>query len=248
MKPGRLLLLPAPVSEGTLDDVLPRGVLEAARATRYFLAERAKTARAFLKALDHPVPMQSLQITEIGHAPDPARIAEWLQPIAQGFDIALVSEAGCPAVADPGSNIVRHAHDHRIPVHPMVGPSAILLALMASGLDGQHFRFVGYLPQDASDLARAISALETASRNGETQLFIETPYRNERLFETLLRSCAPGTRLTIATSLTATDESIATRTIEDWRSLDSADRPALRDRPTVFALLGTSRSAVRKAR
>lgn len=248
MKTGRLLLLPAPLADGNVESVLPRGVIETARATRFFLAERAKTARAFLKALEHPVAMQALHIDEIGHAPDPARFADWLRPTKNGDDVALVSEAGCPAVADPGAGIVRYAHEHGIAVHPMVGPSAILLALMASGLDGQNFRFVGYLPQDADALAKAITALEVASRGGETQLCIETPYRNERLFAAFLRTCAASTRLSVAASLTAGDEFIGTRAISSWRELAPEDRPALRDRPAVFALLGARAAPVKKAR
>jgi 16S rRNA (cytidine1402-2'-O)-methyltransferase len=248
MTQGRLLLLPSPIGAGPIDEVLPKGVVTAAHATHHFLAERAKTARAFLKAIGHPVAMQALDITEIGHAPDAARIPDWLRPVRDGHDVALVSEAGCPGVADPGASIVRFAHEHGIAVHPLVGPSALLLALMASGLNGQAFRFVGYLPQDAAQLATAIVALESTSCSGETQLFIETPYRNERLFDTLLRECAGDTRLTIAAALTQTDEFVVTRAIEVWRGLSGADRPALRDRPTVFALMGARRAGIRKPR
>jgi 16S rRNA (cytidine1402-2'-O)-methyltransferase len=248
MTQGRLLLLPSPIGEGPLDEVLPARVVIAAHATHHFLAERAKTARAFLKAIGHPVTMQALDISEIGHAPDPARIPDWLRPVQDGHDVALVSEAGCPSVADPGASIVQYAHEHGITVHPLVGPSALLLAVMASGLNGQSFRFVGYLPQDAAQLATAIVALEAASRAGETQLFIETPYRNERLFDALLRECAGDTRLTIAAALTRSDEFVATRAIQVWRGLSVSERPPLRDRPTVFALLGARRAAVRKPR
>jgi 16S rRNA (cytidine1402-2'-O)-methyltransferase len=248
MTHGRLLLLPSRLSDGELDDVLPASVVDTARATRYFLAERAKTTRAFLKAIGHPGPLQALDIAEIGHEPDPARIAAWLQPLAQGHDIALLSEAGCPGVADPGANIVQYAHDHGFAVRPLVGPSALLLALMASGLSGQRFRFVGYLPQDAAELGRAIVALEAASRAGETQLFIETPYRNERLLDALLRHCAGDTRITIAASLTGRDEYVATHSVEAWRRIGATGRPALRDRPTVFALMGGQRAPVKPPR
>jgi 16S rRNA (cytidine1402-2'-O)-methyltransferase len=248
MTHGRLLLLPSPVGEGNVADVLPAGVLETARRTRHFLAERAKTARAFLKAIAHPVAMQELDIIEIGHAPDASRFTEWLQPAREGHDIALVSEAGCPAVADPGAAIVRHAHAHGVAVHPLVGPSALLLALMASGLNGQQFRFAGYLPQDATQLGTAIVAVESASRAGETQLFIETPYRNQRLFDALLRHCAEDTLLTIAAALTQQDEFIATRAIGRWRQVVEGTRPTLRDRPAVFALLAARRTNVRTRR
>lgn len=236
---GRLLLLPTPLGESAPSSVLPAEVLATARATRHFLAERAKSARAFLQTIDHPVPLRDLDIVEIGHRPDPSRIDQWLQPASRGHDVAIVAEAGCPAVADPGAVIVARAHELGIPVRPLVGPSAILLALMASGLNGQRFRFVGYLPQDGGDLAAAIVALERQSRGGETQLVIETPYRNEKLLAALLQHCALDTRITVAVGLTTPDEAILTRRVSEWRAL--RDRPALAKRPAVFALLAAAR-------
>jgi 16S rRNA (cytidine1402-2'-O)-methyltransferase len=246
MKSGRLLLLPSLVADSPVEDVLPLRVLEIARATRHFLAERAKTARAFLKAIGHPVAMQELDIVEIGHAPEAIHIDAWLRPLRDGEDLALVSEAGCPAVADPGASIVARAHELGFVVHPLVGPSSLLLALMASGLEGQRFRFVGYLPQEESELARAIETLEAASRAGETQLFIETPYRNERLFSALLRHCSHDTRLTVAAALTGEDESIATHTIDGWRKIAASRPPDLRNLPAVFAVLAGARRTIRK--
>jgi len=249
MTSGRLLLLPSPIGEhAAIDEVLPARVIEAARNTRHFLVERAKSARAFLKAIGHPVALQDLDIVEIGHQPDPTRIDAWLGPLRAGEDVAIVSEAGCPGIADPGAGIVARAHALGFAVHPLVGPSSLLLALMGSGLDGQHFRFVGYLPQDAREREAAIGALEAASRSGETQLFIETPYRNERLYEALLRRCADDTRLAIAVALTEPDASLVTRTIAEWRSIDRPQRPLLHHRPAVFALLGKPRAAALKKR
>jgi 16S rRNA (cytidine1402-2'-O)-methyltransferase len=245
MTPGRLLLLPSLLSDSTFDEVLPARVVETACATRFFLAERAKTARAFLKTIGHPIALQELQIVEIGHSPEPALVDEWLAPLRAGHDVALVSEAGCPAVADPGATIVARAHEAGFVVHPLVGPSSVLLALMASGLEGQRFRFVGYLPQEQAQCAIAIAQLETASRAGETQLFIETPYRNERMFGALLKQCADDTQLTVAVSLTGPDEFVVTRAIRSWRSLSEAQRPALRNRPAIFALLATGRQKLR---
>lgn len=245
MSAGRLLLLPTLLAESGVDEVLPSGVVATARATRHFLAERAKSARAFLKQIEHPVAMQELDIIEIGHAPDEARIDEWLGPLRTGQDVALVSEAGCPAIADPGAPIVARAHELGFAVHPLVGPSSLLLALMGSGLEGQRFRFVGYLPQDTAQCAAAIEQLENTSRAGETQLFIETPYRNERLFDTLLRHCTEDTRLTVAIALSGPDEFISTRTIGNWRQSET-QRPALRNRPAVFALLGAARRPLKK--
>jgi len=233
---GRLLLLPTPIAATAPDEVLPPPTLAAARATGHFLAENAKSARAFLKAVGHPQPVSSLHIVEIGHAPDPAEFDAWLQPALDGFDLALLSEAGCPAVADPGAGIVARAHELGLPVLPLVGPSSLLLTLMGSGMSGQRFRFVGYLPQDRGELAAALVGLEAASRSGETQLIIETPYRNERLLDDILASCRPDTRLAIAVDLTAAGGRTLSLPIARWKALAAGDRPALSRRPAVFAL------------
>lgn len=240
---GTLYLLPTPIADVPAEDVLPAGTLAVARRLGCFFAESAKSARAFLKAIAHPRPLAELRIVEIGHAPDPARCDTWLRPLLDGVDAAIVSEAGCPGVADPGAQLVAGAHALQLPVVPLVGPSAPLLALMASGLNGQSFRFVGYLPRDARQLALRLRALESASRAGETQLFIETPYRNERLFASALAACASDTRLTLAVDLTAPAACIATRTIAQWRTLPAAQVPALDRHPAVFALLAAPHSA-----
>jgi 16S rRNA (cytidine1402-2'-O)-methyltransferase len=190
--------------------------------------------------------MQQLDIVEIGHAPDAGRIDEWLRPLLQGHDVALVAEAGCPGIADPGATIVARAHELGLQVQPLVGASSILLALMASGLEGQRFRFVGYLPQGQEQCARAIIDLETVSRGGETQIFIETPYRNQRLFENLLRRCSEDTRLTVAVELATPGQFICTRSVAAWRKLEGAQRPSLHNRPAVFLLLAAERRPVRK--
>jgi 16S rRNA (cytidine1402-2'-O)-methyltransferase len=237
VRAGTLYLMPTPLAEDTALAVLPATTLEIARRLRYFLAEDARSARAFLKAADHPRPLQSLRIVEIGHAPDPRAIDGWLQPLIDGEDAAIVSEAGCPGIADPGAAIVARAHVRGLHVQPLVGPSSIVLALMASGLNGQAFRFVGYLPQDAAALAMRLRQLERDSRGGETQLWIETPYRNERMFDAVLAACRLDSRLTLATELTAAAETVQTRTVADWKVLGASQRPDLRKRPTVFALL-----------
>jgi 16S rRNA (cytidine1402-2'-O)-methyltransferase len=245
---GTLYLLPALLSGTSAQAALPEATLGVARSTSYFLAENAKSARAFLKAVGHPQAIASLDVIEIGHAPDPRELDRWLEPLLkQGRDGAIVSEAGCPGVADPGAELVARAHALGIRVRPLVGPSAILLALMGSGLDGQRFRFVGYLPQDRSACAQAIRELEFASAaNAETQVFIETPYRNDRLFEGLLSTCDPGTRLLVAVDLTGTQEMVCTRTIAQWRSLDPVERPELRRRPCVFALMAATSARPRR--
>lgn len=232
---GTLFLLPCPIAEGTESAAMPPDVVATARSLNRFLAENAKTARAFLKAIGHPRPLRELQIVEIGHAPDDRAADEWLKPLLEGEDAALISEAGCPAVADPGANIVAAAHRLGLRVRPLVGPSALLLAIMASGLNGQSFRFHGYLPVDAAERARRLQALERASRAGETQMFIETPYRSRTMFDAILGTCAPATRLAVAAALSSPSEYVMTRTIAGWRQ--ASEPPPIERRPVVFSLL-----------
>lgn len=200
-----------------------------------FVVENAKTARAQLKLVGYPRPLQSVEMLVL-----PKNIAETdcvslLQPLLAGRSIGLMSEAGCPAIADPGAAIVRAAHQHGIRVVPLVGPSALLLALMASGLNGQRFAFHGYLPVSEADRNKAIVDLEAESRRlDQTQMAIETPYRNDSLFRSLLSVCRPDTLLCVATDITLATETITTRSIAAWRD---ATRPELAKRPTVFLLL-----------
>lgn len=231
---GILYLLPCPISDAPAETVLPDAVLGIARRLSYFLAENAKSTRAYLKSIGHPTPLRELDIVEIGHQPAREMIDGWLAPLLDGRDGALVSEAGCPAIADPGASIVAAAHARAVPVRPLVGPSSLLLALMASGLNGQQFRFVGYLPVAVPERARRLQALERESRAGETQGFIETPYRSSAMFDAILAACAPGTRVTVAVDLTATTEYVQTRSVAEWRA---AVRPPLERRPCVFLLL-----------
>jgi 16S rRNA (cytidine1402-2'-O)-methyltransferase len=232
---GSLLLLPCPIAAGTLAAVLPVEVQAIARRLEHFLVEDAKSARAFLKELGHPRPLRELSIVEIGHEPASDRIAEWLAPLAAGADVAIVSEAGCPGVADPGATIVAAAHARGLRVRPLAGPSSILLALMASGLEGQRFRFHGYLPVAPPARAASLIALERESRaRRETQIFIETPYRSAALFEAVLDACAPATRVAVAADLTGTDEFVRTATVQQWKA---GPAPRLQRRPTVFCLL-----------
>lgn len=241
---GKLYLLPALLGDTQAEDVLPQATLAAARALDYVLAEDARSARALLKAIGHPKPIAQIRIVEIGHEPDPARIDEWLAPLAHdGIDAAIVSEAGCPGVADPGATVVARAHALGIAVRPLVGPSSILLALMASGLNGQQFRFVGYLPREPDTLAQRLRELERDAQRGETQIFIETPYRNERLFAAILSACRPTTLLSVAVDLTTTAERIATHAVGAWSALAPERRPALDRHPAVFSLLAAAERA-----
>ena len=253
---GRLHLVPVPLVDagaqpecaGAASRVLPASTVAAAQAARYFLVENARSARAFLKAIGHPSALASLDIVEIGHEPDPARIDAWLAPLlATGggptADAVLLSEAGCPGIADPGATLVARAHELGIEVIPWVGPSSILLALMAAGMNGQRFRFLGYLPQDRSALRERLIALQRDAWDGETQICIETPYRNGRLFEAILETCDPALNLAVAVELTGAQASIATRTVAHWRSMGAAFTAQLHRRPAVFLLHGSAPAA-----
>jgi 16S rRNA (cytidine1402-2'-O)-methyltransferase len=238
IRAGTLYLVPTTIAEGTAPAAIPPEARARIRAIRYFIAEEPKSARAFLKAIDHPGPMAELTIAKLAASPDEAQLAELLEPVRQGADAGVLAEAGAPAVADPGAMLVRQAHASRVRVAPLVGPSAILLALMASGLEGQRFAFHGYLAVDERALKEQLRALEADSRRGRrTELFIETPYRNDRLLRAILGTCAPDTLLCVAVDLTSPNESIALRTVAEWRAAPRA----IGKRPAVFLLLAAPR-------
>ncbi len=231
---GRLLLVPNLLGIVPPHDVLPARTIDAARRLAHFVVETAKPARQFLKSLDPVAPLQQIAIVEIGENPPPERCAELLAPARAGHDLGLLSDAGCPGVADPGALLVAAAHRERIAVVPLVGPSSIVLALMASGMNGQSFAFHGYLPAKHHARTDAIRRLEAESqRSGAAQLFIETPYRNEALLESLVAACRPGTRLCVAVDLTLPTETVLTRTIREWRGTDFA---RYAKRPAMFVL------------
>jgi 16S rRNA (cytidine1402-2'-O)-methyltransferase len=228
---GTLYLLPTGLGESALADVLPGQVLATACRLVHFIAENPKSARAFLKQAGYPRPLAEAAITTLDKNTPADAIPGLLKPLLQGFDAGLLSEAGCPAVADPGALLVRAAHRAGITVMPLVGPSSILLALMASGLNGQRFAFHGYLPVENAARAERLRELERRSRQDDaTQIFIETPYRNDVMLQALLGSCAPDTLLCVATDLTQPSAQVRTQRIADWqRNTPSIDR-----RPSVF--------------
>lgn len=234
MTAGRLVLIPAPLGETPVSAVLPPDVLPVVRGIRHFVVENAKTARAFLKRYGHPLPLRELDLQELNEHTPAAAVGALLEPARRGETLGLMSEAGCPAVADPGSLLVAQAHDEGIAVHPLVGPSSLLLALMASGLNGQRFAFHGYLPARDPERSQALRALEAESRrSGAVQLFIETPYRNLALFDAALQCCHPRTRLCLAGGLTTAQEWIATKSVGTWKT---TARPPIDRLPTVFLL------------
>jgi len=247
---GKLYLVPAPLdfgctTESPLQDVMPLGTLQAAAGLQHWICENAKTTRAYLKRINTVVPLthavQQQLLVELPHAVhkkgDHAAgfdAAPLLAPALQGHDMGLVSEAGMPAVADPGSSVVRAAHALGIAVVPLSGPTSLLLALAASGLNGQNFAFVGYLPQDAEERTQRIRSLESlALKTGQTQLFIETPYRSAALHKALVQALQHNTRLAVCGSLTLASAHIESRAIKEWRQREAAPTA---DMPTVFAI------------
>ena len=228
-----LYLIPVPLGPVSPEACLPPDTLAVARRLTHFVVERAKTARAHLKAMGHPLPLQSLQLEELNeHTPETA-IAALLAPLKAGHDLGLLSEAGCPAVADPGAALVRAAHQANIPVVPLVGPSSILLALMASGLGGQRFAFHGYLPAKEPERGQKIRELEKAARRERaTQLFIETPYRSAALLDALATTLAPDTLVSVGADLTLPSQLIRTQRASAWRG--HAD--TVKDRLAVFGI------------
>ncbi len=230
---GTLYLLPSGLGDSALGNVLPDGSREIAHRLTHFIAENPKSARAFLKQIEYPRPINTATIHVLDKDTPGAAIPALLAPLLAGIDIALVSEAGCPAVADPGAVLVRAAHESGIRVVPLIGPSAILLALMASGLNGQNFAFHGYLPIEKTRRAWHVRDLEQRSRQDDaTQIFIETPYRNDAMLQAVLAECSPQTLLCVATDITQSGEQIMTRSIADWRR----NIPELDKRPSVFLL------------
>jgi 16S rRNA (cytidine1402-2'-O)-methyltransferase len=230
---GTLYLIPVPLGPIAPEACLPPDTLAAAKRLEHFIAERAKTARAHLKAMGHPRPLQELSIAELNEHTKAGDIAALLGPLKAGQDVGLMSEAGCPAVADPGAELVRAAHRENIPVVPLIGPSSILLALMGSGLGGQRFCFHGYLPAKEPERSQKIRELEKAARREKTtQLFIETPYRSAALLEALATTLMPDTLVSVGADLSLPSQFIKTETAKGWRGKSEA----VKDRLVVFGI------------
>ncbi len=233
MDQGTLYLVPVPLGPVSPDTCLPPDTLAVARRLEHFVVERARTARAHIKAMHHPLPLQSLKIEELNeHTPSTA-IPQLLAPLRSGHDVGLLSEAGCPAVADPGSALVLAAHREGIAVVPLIGPSSILLALMASGLGGQRFSFHGYLPAREPERSHKIRELEKNARHDKaTQLFIETPYRSAALLDALIKALPPDALVSVGADLSLPGQLIRTRSAKDWRGQSDA----VKDRLVVFGI------------
>jgi 16S rRNA (cytidine1402-2'-O)-methyltransferase len=234
MASGVLFLVPTTLGGGELAAVIPQEVQQRVRTLDYFVAEDAKTARAYLKNIGMPKPLQQLHIATLNEHTADAAMAQLAAPLRDGHDLGVMSEAGCPGIADPGAKLVLYAQRQGIRVVPLVGPSSILLALMASGLNGQNFVFHGYLPVADAARAKALRELEQQSRRlQQTQIFIEAPYRNQKLLQGILGACAASTLLCIAAEITLAGEDIRTMSVADWRK----NPPLLDRRPTLFLFL-----------
>jgi 16S rRNA (cytidine1402-2'-O)-methyltransferase len=231
---GVLYLVPNLLGVVPPASVLPARTIDVARSLAHWVVETPKAARAFIKTLDPPQAIAALSIHELGTAPSLLHLAALLAPLRDGADVGLVSDAGCPGVADPGAALVAAAHEARVRVVPLVGPSAILLALMASGMNGQSFAFHGYLPAKTPQRAAALQRLESESRaRRQSQLFIETPYRNEAMLAAIASALHPATLVCVAADLTLATETILRASAGDWRRLDHAQ---FAKRPALFVL------------
>lgn len=228
-----LYLVPTSLGECNFNRILPAQNTEIVSALRFFIVEDVRTARRFLKKMNPAIDIDSLTFFILNQHTSPEELSGFLKPMFDGNDMGVLSEAGCPAIADPGADVVAIAQKQNFTVVPLVGPSSILLSLMASGFNGQSFAFVGYLPIQPADRTKALKKLESRAYNeSQSQIFIETPYRNMKMVEDILHSCQPATRLCIAADITLETEFIKTKTIKEWKG----KLPDLNKRPCIFIL------------
>lgn len=229
-----LYLIPVTLGDTPLERVLPSYNRTVVLGIRHFIVEEVRTARRFLKQVERSIDIDALTFYPMGKHADAALFARYLEPLRRGEPVGVISEAGCPAVADPGADVVAVAQREGLKVVPLVGPSSILLAVMASGFNGQSFAFHGYLPIEPAARAKALKCLESLAVNeNQTQLFIETPYRNARMMADIMRACRPQTRLCVAAGLTTAQEYIRTLTVKQWRE---TKMPELAKVPAIFVL------------
>ena len=234
MKTGKLYLVPVPISEDqNLSQVLVTKDIEIVKDLEYFVTETPKTARAFLKDIPLTRKMQDIKITELNEHTQQEELLELLDPIIKGHDMGLISDSGAPSIADPGHRLVRIAQSRGVNVIPLVGPSSIFLALMASGLNGQNFAFYGYLPKEKGRKRKKIKTLERMSQNmKQTQIFMETPYKNQYMLEDILEVCEDNTYLCIAQNVMGKNEYIVTKTIKEWKR----EQKILEKTPCLFLI------------
>ena len=232
---GNLYLIPTTLGESDTARVIPSEVSAMVKGIRYFIVENVRTARRYLRKLDKHINIDELHFFELNQHSDIRIIEEYLKPILEGNDIGIISEAGCPGIADPGAEVVRLSHIRQIRVIPLVGPSSVLLSLMASGMNGQNFAFIGYLPVKPVERVKTIREIEKRSgAEKQTQIFIETPYRNTQLIKDLINTLNENTRLCIACDITMDSEYIKTQTVAQWKR----GVPDLNKRPAIFLVQG----------
>ncbi|MDR1348429.1 MAG: SAM-dependent methyltransferase [Prevotellaceae bacterium] len=231
---GNIYIIPSPLGDLRVD-VIPQKTIDTIRSIRYFIVEDIRTARRYLSKIKMPVKIDELIFLELNEHTKPGEISELLVPVFQGNDTGIISDAGVPCVADPGAAVIDYAHKNSVRIVPLVGPSSILLALMAAGMNGQNFAFAGYLPIKEQQRCQCINLLEKRSKHeNQAQIFIETPYRNMQLFKSLVSICNPYTRLCIAANITLAGEFIKTATVEEWKKSE----PDLNKKPCIFILQG----------
>ncbi|MGB5436099.1 MAG: SAM-dependent methyltransferase [Maribacter sp.] len=227
---GKLYLIPTTLGENEPLEVLPISIKRVIEAIDYYIVENEKSARRFIKKISPRKSQPKLHIEVLNKYTEAEALPTFLQPCLEGFNVGVISEAGCPGIADPGADVVRIAHQRNIQVVPLVGPSSIVLALMASGLNGQNFAFNGYLPIEAAQRNKAIKSLEKKSVESlQSQIFIETPYRNDKLFAELLKNLSNNTQLCVACDITLATEYIRTQSVMNWKksTIDLNKRPAI---------------------
>ena len=230
---GKVYLIPTTLGDNAPLEVLPISVKGTIERIDHYIVENEKTARRFIKRVSPSKPQPNLKLQPLNKYTNPAEIPSYLDPCIHGFDIGVLSEAGCPGIADPGSEVVRVAHEKRIQVVPLVGPSSILMAMMSSGMNGQNFAFNGYLPIDLAERKNMVKQLEKLSKEkGQTQIFMETPYRNNKLLKDLLKILHKTTRLCIACDITLPTEFIQTKSVHEWGEIELD----LDKRPTIYIL------------
>lgn len=230
---GTIYLIPMLLGEGEQEHVLPPYILEVVKKTKFFIVENERTTRRFLKKLDASFDIDSSSFSILNKHTKNSEVNGFLDPAIHGENIGVISESGCPAIADPGAKIVEIAHKRNLTVKPLVGPNSLLLALMGSGMNGQSFAFNGYLPSKPQERGNRIKFFDSIVKKiQQSQIFIETPYRNNHVFEEMLKSCSPSTLLCVATDITLETESIKTRSIKDWKD----HTPDIHKKPTVFII------------
>ena len=229
---GIIYLIPVTLGDDNFRKVIPEDVISLTCSLRHFIVEDVRSARRYLRMIDKGFPIDESSFYELNEHTIDSSLEDFFKPVLRGENVGLMSEAGMPGIADPGSKVVAIAHRRNIRVVPLTGPSSIIMALIASGMNGQNFAFNGYLPVKPSELSSKLREIEKKSQNGQTQIFIETPYRNQKLFEIIISTCSPDTLLTIASDISMISEDIKTRKISEW----FRNKPDLNKRPSVFLI------------